>query len=665
MSISKINIKNYKSLKDIRLNLDNNKYDIYCLLGANGSGKSNIIDAISYFYENLSKDNFFNESKIDKINLYAQFMQIEIVYDLSIFKNKSTNEYIDEIVKNLHKYSRNDKILIRMTQYKDGSIEWFPKDKNLRKYIKKLYPLYLIDTRFINLEDWSKIWDIISELSVTKIKLEEYNIDQKLDTVFKEIYGEKYEKVLNRVNSVFNNERIKVNRLDYNNRFKNSILTRLGGQDFINDGNKLGYYSDGINSLKYIKLTIGLISMLSDTGWKNPIILLDEPEIGLHPQYIYEFVYSIKEACNKGINIIMSTHSSQIVTKLTQSEINACLYRTSRVRYYTSLDKMKDIVSSEDKFIISNKESECYFANVIVCVEGRTEIQILMNPRINKLFEKIKYATFYQSNSDNLGIKLIDPDNIKISIPYLNIKDMDKILVYKNKKFEAKREKQNPLYNDDIINKQKYMYYSEDKYNKYNINNYLTKTMQNVCFEITENKSYIENQLFETIIRDTKKYCLIYNTYPVRTTIEGCIVNEDNTQIILQWLKNNKLNDYIYKQLNNLIDNRNAKQKAAILRLCLNGKFDTFEKPKRLHKSLGNDTINTVYGLNKKDYELIFKIRSTVGSKTEGWIGEFLEYYFNNNIDILDTQIEKKKIFKKHFKELYEILQIISNMVKL
>ena len=87
MSISRISIKNYKSLKDIRLNLDN-KYQIFGLLCKNGAGKSNVIDAINYFYENLNNDSLFGENKIDKVNVYAQFMQIEIVYDFSVFKNK-------------------------------------------------------------------------------------------------------------------------------------------------------------------------------------------------------------------------------------------------------------------------------------------------------------------------------------------------------------------------------------------------------------------------------------------------------------------------------------------------------------------------------------------------------------------------------------------------
>ena len=665
MSISRISIKNYKSLKDIRLNLDN-KYQIFGLLGKNGAGKSNVIDAINYFYENLNNDSLFGENKIDKVNVYAQFMQIEIVYDFSVFKNKNKNEHLKDVYEILKKYSRKNKILIRMIQYKNGKIEWFPKEKEVRKSISKLYPLYLIDTRFINLQDWSYIWNMISDLAITTEKLKQDMINGKLDLVFKEIYGEKYTKSLNIINNIFKNEKININNLDYKNRFKNAISTRLGGVQFINDGNDLQYYSDGINSLKYINLAMKVISMLSNTGWKSPIILLDEPEIGLHTQYIYNLVDNINEVCNNNINIIISTHSNQLITRMIQSEIRLCLYSVYARENYSDIDKLKDIIYEEEKFIISNKETECYFADAIVCVEGRTEIQILRNKRINELFKKIRNVIIYQSNSDNLGIKLIDPSNIKFNIPYLNIKDMDKILSYdkKENKFTIKKEKENPLYNNNLEKKQKFMYISTKKDKVYFMKKYIKNVLNSITFKISNNKSYIDDTKFDKFISDIKKYCLMYNTYSVRTTIEGCIVNDKNVDIVLKWLKDNKLESNTYEKLQLLIDNRDIRQKSTILRLCLNGKFDTFENHGKIKNEMVKNNKDIYYSLKKEDYDIIDKIKSQVGKKTSGWIGDFLEYYFKNNIDKLSTDEQKLERFKHDFEELTNILQIISNMVK-
>ena len=53
MPIKSISIVNFKSIRKIKLNFENNKYDLHCILGKNGVGKSNILDSIKYFYDNL------------------------------------------------------------------------------------------------------------------------------------------------------------------------------------------------------------------------------------------------------------------------------------------------------------------------------------------------------------------------------------------------------------------------------------------------------------------------------------------------------------------------------------------------------------------------------------------------------------------------------------
>ena len=48
----------------------------------------------------------------------------------------------------------------------------------------------------------------------------------------------------------------------------------------VNEEN-IGYYSAGMNSLKYITLFLKLIIELSETAWKDITIIFDEPEICL------------------------------------------------------------------------------------------------------------------------------------------------------------------------------------------------------------------------------------------------------------------------------------------------------------------------------------------------------------------------------------------------
>ena len=70
-------IKNYKCIKECNIDLSS----ISFLIGSNGTGKSTIIDAISYFYLNLTQNNISQEI-FDKNNYFSNSVSITLIYDL-------------------------------------------------------------------------------------------------------------------------------------------------------------------------------------------------------------------------------------------------------------------------------------------------------------------------------------------------------------------------------------------------------------------------------------------------------------------------------------------------------------------------------------------------------------------------------------------------------
>lgn len=103
MGICKIIIKNYKSLKNVVLDVNKDDYEIQCLLGENGSGKSNFIDALKYYNDNLQNLDMESNDIFDKRNPYVQKVVIEIQYDLSgLYYNGA--KYIDEKMSQLDPY---------------------------------------------------------------------------------------------------------------------------------------------------------------------------------------------------------------------------------------------------------------------------------------------------------------------------------------------------------------------------------------------------------------------------------------------------------------------------------------------------------------------------------------------------------------------------------
>ena len=80
MPLTRLIIKNYKSIKDCDISLS----DLNVLIGGNGTGKTNLLDAISYFYRNLTETNPSN-MVFDENNHYSNELRITLVYDLSEF----------------------------------------------------------------------------------------------------------------------------------------------------------------------------------------------------------------------------------------------------------------------------------------------------------------------------------------------------------------------------------------------------------------------------------------------------------------------------------------------------------------------------------------------------------------------------------------------------
>lgn len=656
MGICRISIKNYKSIKKVCYEIDN-QHDVYCILGKNGAGKSNFLDAIKYFYERLDIKNSSNNTVLDKVNTYTQKMQIEIIFDFGQLMINSLNPYIGNMLDAIDEYIIDRRLSLKLVQYRNGVTEWYPNDKNIRKCISKLFPLYMIDTRFITLQEWSEIWEITGALAISNTKVGEAEINKKLDKVFEETYGEKYTKALERIQQVLGREKVDVNHKDYSTKFKSALQTRMGGYRFEYDGNPLGYYSDGINSLKYIKLCLQLISTLANTGWKNPLIILDEPEMGLHISYIDELIECISRSFNKRVNIIFSTHSPYLVAGLQNNEVNVALDRVFEDNNYSKIERMREIVEEVEKNLISTRETECYFANAIVFVEGKTECQVFRFKRLIELFPLLRKVHFYQS-ADGASMRMVNPSNERYTVPYLIISDMDKIIKFneKTKRFEIKKDSViNPLYSEKILKNQRYMYYKKNgkKSDTYGQYKKIKKVLNNHTYDQNYNKYWLNGSNYNYLIQSVKNFCCEYQVYPVSTTIEGCLVNEDNYNIIIEWL-NQIYSENEKKKLAQIMElpiMEIKKCKVTFLRLVLNGKLDC------------------LYTISEAENILPMKIRQEVeclkvGKKAKGWVFQFLDYYFKTQIDTLNGVEKKRNTFRKHFREIFNILQIVFDMIE-
>ena len=138
MPLTRLTIKNFKSIKYCDITLS----DLNVLIGENGTGKTNLLDAISYFYYNLTGSNISTEI-FDENNHYSNEVRISLTYDLSEFVkiSKSNTEeipdfgeeepaeksrysgYYKAIISMASKVS-NKKLRVELSQVKGRSIRW-------------------------------------------------------------------------------------------------------------------------------------------------------------------------------------------------------------------------------------------------------------------------------------------------------------------------------------------------------------------------------------------------------------------------------------------------------------------------------------------------------------------------------------------------------------
>lgn len=403
-----------------------------------------------------------------------------------------------------------------------------------------------------------------------------------------------------------------------------------------------------------------MASLLSDTGWKNPLIIIDEPEIGLHPQYIDELVECLYECNSLRVNTLLTTHSTNLITSLIKIQLKVGLKRVFIKSNYTKLENIKDIVEVNDKFLISNKETECYFANGILFVEGTTEMQLFQYPRLRELYKFIKYAKFFSCDSNDASLRLIHPNNNKYNLPFIVLVDMDKVLNYnvKKKRFSPKpNNTTNPLYSKEIIQSQKLLYYDLKKKKKlstHNKYNYIIKSLKKCTFEQNKDVFWLNNHVYNNLRVLTKEYCLNYNVYPVSTTIEGCIINKDNYNVVMEWFLTFLKQTDVVRLESLLAYSNDMSYKLTVFRLILNGKLDNLMTLEEAHKCklVTSEFVREIKYFN-----------NIVGDKTSGWIISFLDFYFTNYIDKIKSN-ERLLNFKKHFRELAFVLQLVQDMVK-
>lgn len=301
MKIRNLYITEYKGLRDITLNFENNNnvLDLVVLAGANGSGKTRILESIKDYFES-----------------YIDIQEIKIINNLQIFFEKEEKECIDKIgsekyfYSNLEYFSLNDKkenlnessyLVIKKNLLILPKIIYVPTEINFQKMDVASTTL-VQEYKFINIVDTNLIKDIPSYIATKMISAMLKNKNEKV--------GDVQKKVFNEINEIFENLSIDVKVEDISQDGRNiTLFTNSSGDEF--DINEL---SSGEKQLFLRTLAIKMLNP------ENSIILIDEPELSLHPKWQQRIV-DVYRKIGKNNQIIIATHSPHILGSVRKENI--------------------------------------------------------------------------------------------------------------------------------------------------------------------------------------------------------------------------------------------------------------------------------------------------------------------------------------------------------
>ena len=294
--LTQLKINGYKSIKSLDLELR----PLNIIIGANGVGKSNFIGFFKFMKKIVDKD----------LQLYVaqQGGANKILY----FGRKTTEKISFTLDFPLQKYSCilsptvSDKFIIEeeMVWEKDDELIWltdgvieseFPQDRKLIKYLKNVKVYHFHDTGITakvkqtsNINDCEVLAPDGANLSAFLRCVMEFN-----PKAYKQIV-----KTIQRVAPFFQDFILEPER--YNQDTIRLKWKHKGTDDYF-DANDL---SDG--TLRFILLTTLLLQPNLPT-----IILLDEPELGLHP-FALKLLASMFRKVSRKTQIIASTQSATL-----------------------------------------------------------------------------------------------------------------------------------------------------------------------------------------------------------------------------------------------------------------------------------------------------------------------------------------------------------------
>ena len=295
MKIKNLHIKEFKGLRDISINFEKNDepLDLVVLAGSNGSGKTRILESILDYFQKIV--NYIENENVagvffetDEQNCLNQGYDSNMLYLILNYYNDENN------------FERGRKVVEENLKV-FPKIIYVPTETNFQK-VEIASPMLVREYKFLNIVDTELIKDVPSYIATRIIEMANEQENTPMQGIRAAVFKE-----INEIFEILDLD-IKISGISKNAK-SIPIFTNSAGDKF--DINEL---SSGEKQLFLRTLAIKMLNP------ENSIILIDEPELSLHPKWQQRIV-DVYRKIGKNNQIIIATHSPHILGSVRKENI--------------------------------------------------------------------------------------------------------------------------------------------------------------------------------------------------------------------------------------------------------------------------------------------------------------------------------------------------------
>lgn len=307
--MDRIEIKGYKSFKNLTLDLSS----INILIGSNGSGKSNFLSFFEFLnrlYEQKLTEYVALNGGLDKY-FFQGSKTTDTIYAKIDFKD---NFYLFELKEGDNRFVLSKEGLGYHSGYYD--IAGFGNEANVKSYSSLLradyIKKYLSEIKKYHFHDTGESSPFTKESNIIN---DVYYLYEKGENIAAFLYSIRenepvaYKRIVRVIQSIapyfsdfyFNVSATDTVRLQWTDKFSSTVYEPT-------------YLSDG--TVRFIALTTLFLQPVPPK-----VIIIDEPELGLHPLAIQILAGMIKSVAAKGTQVIIATQSADLITNFDAEDV--------------------------------------------------------------------------------------------------------------------------------------------------------------------------------------------------------------------------------------------------------------------------------------------------------------------------------------------------------